>query len=99
VWQYPNAKGDWAQTVRGSGGDAPAPPAPAPSGGSDAPAPAPSGGATPPPSSGGCAAWAAGTVYTQGKTASYNGKTYTAQWWTEGETPSSSSAWKEGGSC
>jgi chitinase len=86
VWQYPNAKGDWAQTVRGSafpGGSAPS---------------KPSGGSTPKPA-GGCTAWSAGMVYTQGKTASYNGKTYTAQWWTQGEKPGSSAAWKEGGSC
>ncbi|PJI94776.1 glycosyl hydrolase family 18 protein [Luteimicrobium subarcticum] len=53
------------------------------------------------PTSGTCsvAAWSAATVYTGGKQASYNGTVYTAQWWTQGETPGTSAAWKATGTC
>ncbi|TVX93670.1 glycoside hydrolase family 19 protein [Paenibacillus agilis] len=39
-------------------------------------------------------AWNASTAYTAGAKVSYNGKTYEAKWWTQGENPESSSAWK-----
>ncbi|KAL9557386.1 hypothetical protein MBANPS3_001410 [Mucor bainieri] len=36
---------------------------------------------------GGVAAWNAATAYNGGATVSYNGNVYSAQWWTQGETP------------
>lgn len=36
----------------------------------------------------------ANKVYLAGDTVIYNGKTYTAKWWTKGETPDKSSAWE-----
>ncbi len=41
--------------------------------------------------------WSASTVYTQGDQVSYDGKTWEAQWWTQGEEPGSLTwgAWKE----
>ncbi|MFT4210832.1 MAG: carboxypeptidase regulatory-like domain-containing protein [Microbacterium sp.] len=43
------------------------------------------------------AAWSASTVYTAGDRVSYDGAVYVAQWWTQGETPGSTSygAWAE----
>jgi chitodextrinase len=41
-------------------------------------------------------AWDATKVYVAGNTASYTGKNYKARWWTQGDTPSASSAvWEE----
>ncbi len=41
-----------------------------------------------------CAAtWNAGAVYTQGNVASHNGQNWTAQWWTQGETPGTTGQW------
>lgn len=34
-----------------------------------------------------CPAWSASTAYTAGKCVSFNGQTYTAKWWTQGEQP------------
>jgi chitinase len=53
------------------------------------------------PSTCSAAAWSASTVYTGGQTVSYQGTVYTAQWWTQGDTPgaSGSSPWKATGSC
>ncbi|KAI9481131.1 MAG: glycoside hydrolase superfamily [Benjaminiella poitrasii] len=51
---------------------------------------------TNPPSSSSCSAystWTAGTAYTGGSTVSYNGNIYTAQWWTQNENPSTTTAW------
>lgn len=50
------------------------------------------------PSSGancsGTAAWVSSTAYNSGATVSYNGNIYSAQWWTQGETPKPDSpAW------
>ena len=39
--------------------------------------------------------WDVNTIYNSGDTAVYNGITYTAQWWTKGETPGISSVWVE----
>ncbi|GMA22568.1 hypothetical protein GCM10025864_03270 [Luteimicrobium album] len=46
-------------------------------------------------------AWDATKVYTGGDTVSYDGKIYTAQWWTQGDKPgaSGSSPWKATGTC
>ncbi|PPK66397.1 glycoside hydrolase family 19 protein [Actinokineospora auranticolor] len=47
-----------------------------------------------------CAApWASATVYTGGKTASYNGKNWQAKWWTQGETPGGAQVWTDQGAC
>lgn len=42
------------------------------------------------------AAWSASAIYTGGQKVTYNGSGYTAQWWTQGETPGSASVWKPG---
>jgi chitinase len=44
-------------------------------------------------------AWNASTVYTGGQTASYNGHTWRAQWWTQGETPGVAQVWVDQGAC
>lgn len=52
------------------------------------------------------AAWSAGTVYTQGDSASENGVNYTANWWTQGNDPATSNGgsgsgqpWTSQGTC
>ena len=70
---------------------------------SSTPTPAP----TPAPGTGSCiVAWSAATVYTGGQTASYANINYTANWWTEGQIPASTSGpagsgepWTATGSC
>lgn len=37
--------------------------------------------------------WNANTVYNSGDQVSYNGKTYTAKWWTKGDIPRNSDVW------
>jgi chitinase len=44
-------------------------------------------------------AWNASTVYTGGQLASYNGHTWRAQWWTQGETPGVAQVWADQGAC
>lgn len=46
-----------------------------------------------------CSAWQAGAVYTQGNCVQYNGKTYTAKWWTQGDVPGAAQwgPWEETG--
>ncbi|GAA5042702.1 hypothetical protein GCM10011506_45460 [Marivirga lumbricoides] len=47
-------------------------------------------------------AWSATAVYTKGMQVSYNGNTYEAKWWTQGENPAQAGewgAWKLLGSC
>ncbi|KAK7058309.1 Chitinase 2 [Paramarasmius palmivorus] len=55
------------------------------------------------PTAGSCAGvaeWARTTVYTGGMTAVYNNHLWTANWWTQGDTPGGSSgAWKDNGAC
>ncbi|CAM5279687.1 hypothetical protein SALBM135S_08625 [Streptomyces alboniger] len=47
-----------------------------------------------------CAApWSSSSVYTGGKTASYNGHNWTAKWWTQNETPGRSDVWADAGIC
>ncbi|KAF8649213.1 hypothetical protein AX16_005940 [Volvariella volvacea WC 439] len=61
-----------------------------------------SGGGTNPPPSGGCggvAAWSASAVYVGGNRVSYNGRLYTAKWWTQGETPGAADVWTDNGPC
>ena len=57
--------------------------------------------APPPPNAGACAsAWNATTVYVGGNEASYNGHNWTAQYWTEGNTPGSAGGpWTDDGPC
>ncbi|MGQ4268792.1 glycoside hydrolase family 19 protein [Nocardiopsis changdeensis] len=47
-----------------------------------------------------CAApWSASAVYTGGKTASYEGRNYTAKWWTQNERPGTADVWADQGPC
>ncbi|KAG0045269.1 Chitinase 1 [Gryganskiella cystojenkinii] len=57
--------------------------------------------ATPTQGGGSCsvAAWNAATAYSGGAVVSYNGHTYTAQWWTQGNVPTSGSPWTDNGPC
>ncbi|KAI0702448.1 class III chitinase [Cytidiella melzeri] len=51
-------------------------------------------------SCGGVAAWSSSTVYTGGQQASFDGHLWTAQWWTEGDTPGGSAGvWTDDGVC
>ncbi|OZJ02948.1 hypothetical protein BZG36_04617 [Bifiguratus adelaidae] len=53
-------------------------------------------------SSGACsvAAWNSATVYNGGAQVSYGGHLWTAQWWTQGDTPGGSQGvWKDNGPC
>lgn len=52
------------------------------------------------------AAWSSNAVYVAGNTVSYDGKNYTANWWTQGNTPSTANGvagsgqpWTTGASC
>jgi chitodextrinase len=58
---------------------------------------------TTPPPAGGCSApaWNSGTAYTGGQSVSYNGHTWTAKWWTQGDTPGNNSqnVWTDNGPC
>ena len=70
-------------------------------------------GATPPQSPppttdspnppGGCTApmWNSSTAYTGGQQVSFNGHTWTAKWWTQGDTPGNNSqgVWTDNGAC
>ncbi|MEO9237790.1 MAG: carbohydrate-binding protein, partial [Jatrophihabitantaceae bacterium] len=57
---------------------------------------------TPTPT-GGCsaAAWNAATAYNGGAVVSYNGHSWTAKWWTQGDIPGNNSqgVWTDGGAC
>ncbi|KAG2188067.1 hypothetical protein INT44_000818 [Umbelopsis vinacea] len=59
--------------------------------------------ATPTGSGGNCsgvAAWSSATAYVGGSKVTYNGHLWSAKWWTQAETPSStSSVWVDGGAC
>ncbi|MGL4819297.1 MAG: immunoglobulin-like domain-containing protein, partial [Bacilli bacterium] len=39
--------------------------------------------------------WESSKVYLQGDQVTYNGETYTAKWWTQGEKPGSSAVWEK----
>ncbi|MER7007392.1 chitinase [Dactylosporangium sp. NPDC000555] len=56
---------------------------------------------SPSPSTGACgaAAWSSSFAYTGGALVSYNGHTWRAQWWTQGETPGTASVWVDQGTC
>ncbi|KAG0370087.1 hypothetical protein BGX24_002149 [Mortierella sp. AD032] len=61
-----------------------------------------SGGPTQTPTPGSCggsSAWASSTAYNSGAKVTYGGFLYTAQWWTQGDTPGSGSVWVKGAAC
>ncbi|KAF9275072.1 hypothetical protein BGZ68_000136, partial [Mortierella alpina] len=61
-----------------------------------------SGGATPTPGTGSCAGvspYSSATAYSGGAKVTYGGFIYTAQWWTQGETPGTAAAWVKGAAC
>ncbi|KZO92836.1 carbohydrate-binding module family 5 protein [Calocera viscosa TUFC12733] len=55
------------------------------------------------PATGSCAgvaAWDSSSVYTDGDQVTYDGDLWTAQWWTEGDTPGGSAGvWTDNGAC
>ena len=57
----------------------------------------------PPPTTAppGCSApaWSNTTAYTGGSLVSFNGHTWKAKWWTQGETPGTADVWADQGSC
>ncbi|KAI1317636.1 hypothetical protein EDD11_008064 [Mortierella claussenii] len=58
--------------------------------------------ATPTPGGGNCAgasAYSASTAYSGGAKVTYGGFIYTAQWWTQGETPGTAASWIKGAAC
>ncbi|KAG0222109.1 Chitinase 1 [Actinomortierella wolfii] len=58
--------------------------------------------ATPTPTPGGCSgvsAWNSSTSYSGGAKVSYEGYVYTAQWWTQGDTPGTNPVWVRGAAC
>ncbi|MBW4718707.1 glycoside hydrolase family 19 protein [Saccharothrix obliqua] len=44
-------------------------------------------------------AWSSSAVYTAGGTAAHNGRNWSAQWWTQNETPGSAAVWADQGAC
>jgi chitinase len=60
------------------------------------PAPPPTTG---PPGSCSAPAWNAGNAYTGGSLVSFNGHTWMAKWWTQGETPGAADVWTDQGPC
>ncbi|WP_433606422.1 glycosyl hydrolase family 18 protein [Dactylosporangium sp. CA-139114] len=63
----------------------------------------PSKSPSPSPTTGTCsaAAWNSATAYTGGAVVSYNGHTWTAKWWTQGDIPGNNSqdVWTDNGAC
>nr|WP_244994475.1 glycoside hydrolase family 19 protein [Actinomadura coerulea] len=45
------------------------------------------------------AAWSSSAVYTGGAAVSYNGRNWTAKWWTQNETPGRADVWADKGTC
>ncbi|KAJ7581133.1 glycoside hydrolase family 18 protein [Mycena floridula] len=78
VWEYPGAQSAWITTVRSLSW-------PVTSTGTTTSAT--STGTSSPGTCNGVAAWSSTAIYTGGLTATYNGKLWTAQWWTEGDVP------------
>jgi chitinase len=56
---------------------------------------------TTPPPGGSCTApaWSSSVAYTGGMEVSYQGHTYKAKWWTQGETPGRADVWLDEGPC
>ncbi|KAF9089315.1 hypothetical protein BGX23_006768 [Mortierella sp. AD031] len=44
-------------------------------------------------------AWSASTAYSGGAKVSYNGRQYTASWWSQGNVPSDGAPWVDNGAC
>lgn len=57
------------------------------------------GGGNPGGSCSGVSAWSSSTAYTSGGKVTHGGFVYTAQWWTQGDTPGTSSVWVKGAAC
>ena len=95
-WEPPNVPALW-QPVSGSPTPTPAPTA------TPTPTPTP----TPPPGTGGCSpVWVASQIYTAGNKASLNGINYTANFWTQNQSPATNNGgpgsgqpWTSNGSC
>ncbi|KAG0055157.1 hypothetical protein BGZ83_009459 [Gryganskiella cystojenkinii] len=45
------------------------------------------------------AAWSASATYTTGAQVSYNGRLYTAQWWSQNNIPTAGAPWTDNGAC
>ncbi|KAF9968903.1 hypothetical protein BGZ73_009054, partial [Actinomortierella ambigua] len=50
-------------------------------------------------SCGGVSPWSSSSVYTGGAKVTYQNFLWTAQWWTQGETPGSAAVWTKGAQC
>ncbi|TMM36143.1 MAG: hypothetical protein E6F99_17080 [Actinobacteria bacterium] len=63
--------------------------------------PPPTGSPTPRPGSCTAPPWNSSTAYTGGMQVSFNGHTWTAKWWTQGDTPGNNSqgVWTDNGPC
>ncbi|KAI1313887.1 hypothetical protein EDD11_002422 [Mortierella claussenii] len=57
------------------------------------------GGGNPGGSCSGVNAWSASSSYSSGAKVTYGGFVYTAQWWTQGETPGTAAVWTKGAAC
>lgn len=97
-WQYPNAPSSWITTVRGSAFPlgtitTSAAGTTTTSAAGTTTTTTTSAAATTTASSSGCSgvsAWDSTVAYTGGEEVSYNGHLWTAQWWTEDDTPGTS---------
>ncbi|KAA1477051.1 hypothetical protein DENSPDRAFT_867476 [Dentipellis sp. KUC8613] len=90
---FPTSKWDNIRNNMGQSGSTP----PTSSSSTSAPGSGPTGG---PGQCSSVGAWAAGTVYVGGNTATYNGHLWTAKWWTQGDTPGGSAGvWTDDGAC
>ncbi len=102
---------DTITDVNGSASQCPAaPPSTSPSaspsstgGGSPSASPSTSPSSSPTGGTGSCsaAAWVSTTAYNGGAVVSYNGHTWTAKWWTQGDIPGNNSqnVWTDNGAC
>jgi chitinase len=89
---------DFSLTGPGGGGG------PSPSTGPTSASPTPSPSSSPTGSGGGSCtapAWNSSTAYNGGAVVSYNGHTWTAKWWTQGDIPGNNSqnVWTDNGAC
>ncbi|ESK85470.1 glycoside hydrolase family 18 protein [Moniliophthora roreri MCA 2997] len=60
------------------------------------------GGGGPTGTPGSCSgvdAWNSATAYVGGQKVTYNGRLYTAKWWTQNETPGKADVWTDNGAC
>jgi chitinase len=95
-WQYPNGGAALAQTVRSLSWPVSGNPPPTTTTKGTTSTPTPTGGQ----GCGGVSAWVSNIAYTGGQKVSYNGRLWTAKWWTQAEVPGGSSGvWTDSGSC